>query len=122
LSALKNTGFTYFEEEDTLVLNLVEPGEVTIPLSKAPLRILFERTPEGFRVSLQSIGGDRFLRMLVLKETGPAALVITEKVAERIRCLRLSWDLRDLKIEGLRLGEEQLELEFVSIPLKSGDV
>jgi hypothetical protein len=119
---LKRLGFTYLQEEDTLILGPLEPGEATVPLLQNVLRVFFERTGEGFRLSLQALRGEKVLRLLVLKDAGPATLRFTDEVAERIGSLKISWDLRDLKIEGLKLGEKQLELNFVSVPLSSESI
>lgn len=114
--------FTYLQEEDTLILSPLEPGEAIVPLSNTVLRVFFEKTGEGFRISLQATGEERILRMLVLKNTGPAALSLTDDVVGRIGCLRLSWDLKDLKIEQLRLGSRRLELNFIRVPLRAEDI
>ena len=119
---LKKLGFTYLEEDDTLILSPLEPGEVTVPLPETVLQAYYEKTEEGFRVSLRTIGGNRLLKLLVLKDAGPAALILTEKIVERIACLKISWDLRDLKIEGLKLSEENVELNFITIPIREDDI
>ncbi len=119
---MKRLGFTYLQEEDTLILDPLEPGEAMVPLPENVLRVFFEKTGEGFSLSLQALRGEKVLRLLVLKDSGPAALRLTEDVAERIGSLKISWNLRDLKIEGLKLGEKQLELNFVSVPLSAESI
>ncbi|MBO3799886.1 MAG: hypothetical protein FGF52_02370 [Candidatus Brockarchaeota archaeon] len=119
---MNKVGFTYLQEEDKLILGPLEPGEVTVPLQENVLKIFFERTREGFRLSLQTARGEKVLRVLVLKDAGPAVLRLTDEIAERIGSLKLSWNLKDLKIEGLKLGEELLELSFVSTPLNAENI
>ncbi|MEM2570264.1 MAG: hypothetical protein QXP96_00890 [Thermoproteota archaeon] len=111
-------GFTYLEEEDTLILHPLEQGEATVVLPKTVLKILIEKTVEGFRISMRVAGEEKFLKMLILKDAGPAALRLTEDVATRLGCLRLSRDLKDLKIEGLKLSVGKLELDFITVPIK----
>lgn len=115
---MRNLGFTYLEEEDTLILHPLEQGEATVVFPKTVLKFLLEKTEEGFRISIQVAGEEKFLKMLILKDVGPAALRLTDDIAVRLGCLRLSWDLRDLKIEGLELREGRLELDFITIPVK----
>ncbi|MBO3839511.1 MAG: hypothetical protein QXN75_02365 [Thermoproteota archaeon] len=119
---MEKIGFNYLQEEDVLILGPLEPGEATVPLSESILKVFFERTVEGFRLSLQTVRGEKVLRVLVLKDAGPAALRLTDELAERIVSLKLSCNLRDLKIEGLKLGEERLELNFVSVPLSAESI
>jgi hypothetical protein len=109
--------FTYLEQEDTLVLRLKEPGEATISLPKTVLKIVFTKVEEGFNLSLSTLTGEATLRMLVIEDAGPAALRLTEELAERMKSFRLSWNGRDLKIEGLKLSEKTLELSFITVPV-----
>ncbi|MEM2087429.1 MAG: hypothetical protein QXF52_01985 [Thermoproteota archaeon] len=109
--------FTYLEQEDTLILRLKEPGEATISLPKNVLKTVFTRVEEEFSLSLSMLTGETTLRMLVIKDAGPAALRLTEELAERIKNFTLSWDGRDLKIECIKLDEKPLELSFIKVPL-----
>ncbi|MEM3712692.1 MAG: hypothetical protein QXR97_04045 [Thermoproteota archaeon] len=115
---MKTLGFTYLQEEDTLILHPLEQGEVTVVFPKTVLKLFLEKTEEGFRISIQVTGEEKVLKMLVLKDAGPAALRLTDDVTTRLGCLRLSWDLKDLKIEGLRLEEGRTELDFITIPVR----
>lgn len=117
---MNRLGFTYLENEDTLVLRLTEPGEATISLPKTVLKTVFARSEEGFKLSLSTPTGEATLRMLVIKDAGPAALSLTEELVERMRSFRLSWDGKDLKIEGLKLSGKPLELSFIIVPVDVG--
>ncbi|MGQ9596347.1 MAG: hypothetical protein ACUVUS_03010 [Thermoproteota archaeon] len=108
---------TYLEEEDTLVLEFTESCEATISISKVVLKTVFMRVEGGFKLSLSTLKGGASLRLLIIKDVGPAALILTDEVVGRIRELRLSWEGRDLKIEGLKISENPLELSFIFIPI-----
>ncbi|MCS7138570.1 MAG: hypothetical protein NZ873_00740 [Crenarchaeota archaeon] len=115
---LRKLGFVYIQEEDTLILHSLEPGEIIVSLPKTVIRIFIEKTGEGFKISIEALGEEKLLKMLVLKETGPAALRLTDDIADRISRLRLSWDLRDLKIECLKLDRRKLVLDFITVPIR----
>jgi hypothetical protein len=116
-TVMNRLDFTYLEQEDTLVLRLKEQGEATIFLPKTVLKTVFTKVEEGFSLSLSTLTGEATLRMLVVEDAGPAALRLTEELAERMKSFRLSWNGRDLKIEGLKLSEKMLELSFVTVPI-----
>ncbi|MEM3026764.1 MAG: hypothetical protein QXP19_04525 [Thermoproteota archaeon] len=107
----------YLEGEDVLLLKNLKPGDVQVRIPGNSLKIVLRRTREGFRLSMSTLKGEARVKMLVLENSGPGFLSVTEELPWRIEGFRLSWDGRNLKIMGLRLSEKPVELNLILVPM-----
>jgi len=110
-------GCVYLKEEDTLILKSLEPGETEIGLPGKTLKVALRRTEEGFNLRLSTPRGELKIKKLVIENTGPGLLSLTEELPERIESYRLSRDGRNLRIIGLKLCEKPVELNLILAPL-----
>ena len=107
----------YSEEESALLLKNLEPGYAEVSIPGNVLKIGLSRTREGFKLSMSTLKGDVMVKTLVLENSGPGVLSVTEELPCRIEGFRLSWDGRSLKITGLRLNEKPFELNLILVPM-----
>ncbi|MBO3798654.1 MAG: hypothetical protein QXI42_01580 [Thermoproteota archaeon] len=107
----------YLEGEDVLLLKNLKPGDVQVRIPGNILKIVLRRTREGFKLFLSTLKGEATVKMLVLENSGPGVLSVTEELSYRIKGFRLSWDGRSLKIMGLRLSEKPVELNLILVPV-----
>jgi hypothetical protein len=110
-------GCVYLKEENTLILKSLEQGETEISLPGKTLKVALRRTEEGFNLRLSTLRGVLKIKKLVIENTGPGLLGLTEGLPERIESFRLSRDGRSLKVIGLKLTEMPIELNFMLVPL-----
>ncbi|MBO3753949.1 MAG: hypothetical protein FGF53_03615 [Candidatus Brockarchaeota archaeon] len=106
----------YLEGEDVLLLKNLEPGNAEVRIPGNILKIVLRRTREGFKLFLSTLKGEATVKMLVLENSGPGVLSVTEGLP-RIWGFRLSWDGRSLKIMGLKLSEKPVELNLILVPV-----
>ncbi len=107
----------YLEGEDALLMKNLEPGNAEVKIPGNILKIVLRRTREGFKLFLSTLKGEATVKILVLENTGPGVLSVTEDLSCRIEGFRLSWDRRSLKIMGLRLSEKPVELNLILLPV-----
>lgn len=110
-------GYVYLRDEDTLLLKNLEPGETEISIPGKTLKAVLKKTREGFKLFLSTLKGDAEIKTLVIENTGPGVLSLTEGLPERVESFRLSWDGRSLKIIGLKLSEKPVELNLILVPM-----
>ncbi|MGQ9479099.1 MAG: hypothetical protein ACUVQ0_03625 [Thermoproteota archaeon] len=111
----------YSEEADELMLLSVKDGGASIPVREATVEILCKLNEEGFKLSISKTGKEGKIGKLIIKNAGPAAIKIADDISDSINGFRLSWDGKDLKIIGLKIGEEPLELSFIRVPITLDD-
>jgi hypothetical protein len=114
---LNRLSCVYLEEENVLLLKNLEPGYVEVSIPGNVLKIGLKKTREGFRLSISTLKGEATVKMLVLEDSGPGVLSVTEELPCRIEGFRLSWDGKNLKIMGLRLSEKPFELNLMLVPV-----
>lgn len=107
----------YLEGENVLLLKNLEPGNAEVRIPGNILKIVLRRTREGFKLFLSTLKGEATVKMLVLENSGPGVLSVTEGPPWRIGSFRLSWDGRSLKIMGLKLSEKPVELNLILVPV-----
>lgn len=109
--------YVYLKEEGMLILRKLEPGEIEVRIPGNTLRAVLQETGEGFKLFLSTLKGEVEIRELIIENTGPGVLSVTEDLPNRIESFRLSRDGRNLKIIGLKLNESPIELNVILVPI-----